>query len=302
MLVRGAFNHLLRPGLRRDFRDSYVSHREEFSRYLRVGPQDRAEVEAIAISGLPRMVRRGEVEPITFLDPEISDKITFVDDEFALGFAISKKLMEDDLYNKANQNAKWLGRSARLTQEHQAAALLDDAFTGTTFTGLLGERLILATHGFVGGAAGTWSNRLAADTQLSVTGLQAAFDVGEDTRDHNGEPIPIMLRRLVISFADEWVAIKLLESPLEPFTTDNQINAFRKRREGMDYVVSHYKTQNSDWFSYDPELSDAHFLFRVRPEFEDGFDFRTKAALFSARQRINVYFFDQRGWVGSSPP
>ena len=49
MLVRGAFNHILRPGLRKDFRDNYQAHTEEFSRYLRVGTQDRAEVEAVAV-------------------------------------------------------------------------------------------------------------------------------------------------------------------------------------------------------------------------------------------------------------
>lgn len=299
MLVRGAFNHLLRPGLRRDFRDSYKEHPEEFARFLRVGNQDRAEVEAVAISGLPRMVLRGEVEPVTFLDPEISDKITFIDDEYALGFAVSKRLMEDDLYGKANQNARWLGRSARLTQEYRAAEFLDDAFAGTVFTGLLGENLISATHTLIA-TGGTWSNRVAGDTQLSVTGLQAAFDVAEQTVDHNGDPIPIRVRRLVINVADEWVAIQLIESPLEPFVADNQINAFRKKREGMDFVVAHYKTQTgSDWFIQDPDLIDSHFLFRVRPEFEDEFDFKTKAALFTARQRINVYFFDQRGWVGS---
>jgi len=301
MVVRGAFNHLLRPGLRRDFRDSYRQHAEEFSRYLRMGTQDRAEVETVAIAGLPRMILRGEVEPVTFIDPAMSDKFIFVDDEFALGFEISKRMMEDDLYNRANQNAKWLGRSTRLTQEFRSGELLDDAFTGATFTGLQGEVLISTAHSFIN-APGTWSNRLAADTQFGVTGLQAAYDLGEETKDHTGDPIPIMLRRIVLNIADEWVAIKILGSEKEPFTADNQINAIMKRTRSLNYVVSHYKTQGSDWFIQDPDLQDAHFLFRVRPQFWDDTDTKTLAALFMARQRINVYFFDQRGWIGSNPP
>jgi hypothetical protein len=107
MIVRGAFNHLLRPGLRRDFRDSYRQHAEEYNRYLRV------------------------VEPVSFIDPAMSDKFIFVDDEFALGFEISKKMMEDDLYRRANQNAKWLGRSTRLTQEYRASELRRDLHRST---------------------------------------------------------------------------------------------------------------------------------------------------------------------------
>jgi hypothetical protein len=132
--------------------------------------------------------------------------------------------------------------------------------------------------------------------------MQAAFDLGEETKDHTGDPIPIMLRRLTLNIADEWVAIKVLQSELEPFTSDNQVNAIIRRRRNLDYVISHYKTQGSDWFFTDPELHDAHFLFRVRPQFWDDTDTKTLAALFMARQRINVYFFDQRGWIGSNPP
>ena len=299
MIVRGAFNHLLRPGLRRDFRDSYMQFPEEFSTFLNVGTQDRAEVEAVAISGLPRMPLRGEIEPVSFLDPEQSDKFVFTDDEFALGFGISKKLMEDDLYGRANQNAKWLARSARLTQEFRAAEFLDDVFAAATFTGLQGESLISTAHTFIA-ASGTFSNQITGNPQFGVTGLQAAFDLAENTLDHTGNPIPIRLNRIVLNIADEWVWLKISQSPLEPFTTDNQVNAIR-RRANLAATISHYKTQGSDWTIYDSTMSDAHFLFRVRPEFEDDFDFKTKAALFTARQRINVYFFDPRGWVGSNP-
>ena len=214
--------------------------------------------------------------------------------------SISKKLMEDDLYGRANQNAKWLARSARLTQEYRAAALLDGAFVTTTFTGLASEALCSKTHTLVADSA-TWSNQLANDTQFGVTGLQAAFDLAEQTVDHNNDPIATMFRRLVINIADEDIAIKITAGEKEPFTADNDVNAIMKKSPGLTYVVAHYKTQGTEWFLQDPDLMDSFLLFRVRPEFEDDFDFKTKAALFTARQRINVYFFDQRGWIGSNP-
>jgi hypothetical protein len=301
MIVRGAFNHLLRPGLRRDFRDSYTQFPQEYGSFLKVGSQDRAEIEAVTLSGLPRQVARGEVEPITYIDPVMSDKVIFIDDEFALGFQISKRTVEDDQYGKANQNSKWLGRSVRLTQEFAAAELLDDAFDGNVFTGFAGEELCDATHTLLNSAS-TTSNVIAGAPQLGVTGLQAAFEMAELTVDHQNDPIPVMINKLIISVADEWVAIQLTNGTLEPFTSDNQVNATLKKRPGLSYMVSHYKTQNGNWFAQDSSLIDSHFLFRVRPQFMDTFDFDTLAAKFASRQRINVYFYDWRGWIGSAAP
>jgi phage major head subunit gpT-like protein len=299
MMVRGAFNHLLRPGLRKDFRDAYAQYAEEYSSLLRVGSQDRAEIEAVTMAGLPQMIKRGETEPVAYMDPVMSDKFIFVDDEYALGFQVSRKLLEDDQYSKVRQNAKWLGRSARLTQEYLAAALFDDAFAGSLFTGLFNEPLIADDHALLN-SAGTWSNRVAGDPQLGVTGLEAALELGELTVDQTGDPIPLQLDTIVCNVHDEWAAIQLTQNEKEPYTADNNINATRKKRQ-LSYVVSHYKSQTGrDWFIRDTQNHDAHFLFRVKPEFMDTFDFDTLTAKFMGRQRINVFFFDQRGWVGSN--
>ena len=299
MITRGAFNHLLRPGLRKDFRDSYMQYEEEYSRILRVGNMDRAEVEVTTIAGLPRQVMRGEQEGITYVDPKLGPKVIYEDDEYALGFIVSKRMMEDDQYGKANQSSKWLGRSVRLTQEHLAADFLDDAFDGNQFTGYNGEALIATDHELLNDAA-TWSNRIAGDLSLSVAGLQAMHELAEQTVDHNGEPIPIKIDTIICNIAQEWAAIQLLQNESEPYTANNNLNATRRKRQ-LSYVLSHYKDQSgSDWFGRDSQNHDAHFLFRIKPEFMDSFDFDTLAAKFAARQRIMAYFYDPRGWIGSN--
>lgn len=298
MIVRGAFNHLLRPGLRRDFRDSYEQFPEEFGMFLDVENLDRAEEERVAISGLGRMVKKTETGVITYVDPVQSDKYVFVDDEFALGFIISQKMMEDDLYGNAEQNAKWLGRAARLTQEYTAAALLDDAFSGSVYTGLLDEALIADDHDLLNGSS-EWSNRVSGNPALSVTGWQAAQELAEAQVDHQGDPMPMMPNRLLVDRTDEHIAIQLTENPDEPFTTDRNINAAR-RKMATSYRLLHYKNADGSWFIQDPSLIDMKFKFRVRPQFGDTNDEgNTNAAKFWARQRIAVYFFDQRGIVGS---
>ncbi|MEE8113327.1 MAG: hypothetical protein V3T23_03125 [Nitrososphaerales archaeon] len=299
MIVRGAFNHLLRPGLRSDFRDDYMSFESEYDGILRTGTLDRAELEATTISGLPRQVVLPEGESYTILDPELADKIVYTDTQFGMGFSISQEMMEDDLYDRANQSAKWLARSTRLIQEYQTADWLDDAFTGTTFTGFAAEALISSTHSLLGSAQ-TWSNNVSGDPQLGVLGLQAAFELGELTVDHLNDPIPVRIDKLFVNVSEEWVAINLTQNESEPFTSDRNLNATRRKRQ-LSYQVSHYKDQSgADWFARDTQVHDAHFLFKVSPQFPDWFEDKVRSAFFASRQRFLVYHYDPRGWIGSN--
>ena len=299
MITRGPFNHLLRPGLRPDFRDSYNSFEEEYSRIVRVGTLDRAELEAVTLSGLPRQVVLGEGEPFLIIDPDLSAKITYTDTQYGLGFSVSKEMMEDDLYSKASQSAKWLARSVRMAQEREVADLLDDAFSGSTFTGFAAEALCTTAHTLIQNAS-TWSNQISGNPNLGILGLQAAFELGENTVDHQNDPIPVRIDTLLVNISDEWMAIQLTQNEQEPFTADRNINATRRKRR-LSFQVSHYKDQSgNDWFARDSSIHDAHILFKVRPQFTDWFDDSTRSAFFAARQRFLVYFYDQRGWIGSN--
>lgn len=299
MHVRGAFAALLRPGIRKDFRDSYESFPEEFGMFLKVEGLDRAEEERVAISGLGRMVRKSEVGPITYVDAVASPKYTYVDDEWALGFMVSRRLIEDDLYGRVKQSAQWLGRAARLTQEYLAASLLDDAFSGAVYKGLFNEPLCATNHKLLNGV-GTWSNRVAGNPGLSVTGYQAALELGEAQVDHQGDPMPLQLSRLLVDRTDEFIAIQLTKNAEEPFTANRNINAALMKQGIKDYRLLHYKIADGSWFLQDPGMVDAYFKFRVRPQLGDSQDEGgSLAAKFWARQRLLVYFFDQRGWIGS---
>lgn len=298
MIVTGAFNALLRPLTRGAWRDAYSEIPEEYSNFLRVGRQEGAYVEAIQMGGLPRMVKRGEAEPITYVDPAIGDKVEWVDDEYALGVMVSRRALEDDQFGKVRQGARWLGRSARLTQEYLGASFLDDMFAGNIYRGLDGQPLVSDNHTMIG-QPGLLSNRLATGTQLSITGMQAAFDLAASTKDIDGNPLPWTPRVLWAGIRDEWAAIQLAKNEAEPYTSDRNINAIRARG-GFTYQISHYKNQNGDWAIVDPAILDAWFLFRIRPENDDTYDFDTKAAKYSCRQRINVYFANWHGIVASS--
>lgn len=303
MVTVGAWNLLFRPGLRDDFRDSYQEFEVEYSSYLKTDTMNLPEQQATIITGLSRLIERYDGEPVTYEDPKIGPKVVGVDKEFALGFALTRRVVEDDQYQKANQAAKWLGHAARLTMEYRSAALLDDAATGATFTGIDGQALCTTGHSLLNSTL-TVANRPSTDVGLSTTGVQAMFDLVGQTKDENGDPMKWWPDTVLIgnNAGDIARAYQIWGSEKEPFTAENQDNAVRKRMPQPKIVVSHYKQSLKSWFMIDnARYNDAKFVVRRPVEFDDTFDFDTDAAKYKTTTRFLIWFVDWRGWVGSFP-
>lgn len=301
MLVQGAFNLLFRPGLRNNFLDSYEQYESEFPNFLKQSTMDTPEQSASIIAGLSRLYERGDGEPITYDTPKMGPKVMGVDKEFALGFMLTRKTVEDDQYNKANQSAKWLGHAANMTKEYRSAALLDDAFTGNTFKGIDSLSLCNTAHTLLN-SANTVSNSLATPVGVSVTGITAMFDLAQVMKDENGDPIKIFPDTLLIgnSAGDLQRAMQIFSSDKEPFTAENQDNAIKKRLPSPKIQVSRFKASTKPWFMLDSKWNDAHFVTRRPVEFDDDFDFNTDAALYKVTTRFMIWFVDWRGWLGSN--
>jgi hypothetical protein len=302
MFVSGNFGPLFRPGLRRDFRDSYQNFPTEFDQFLKVGTTDEPEQRASIMTGLNRLFERGEAEAIIYDDPKIGPQVVGVDKEFAAGFMITRRAVEDDLYGKANQAAKWLGRAGKLTQEYRAAALLDDAFTGNFFRGIDNLPLIHTAHTLLGSNL-TVANRPATDVALSVTGINAIFDLWSAMKDENGDPIPAFPDTLIYGTApgDMNTALAIWNSTLEPFSADNTDNVIRRRMPKPKMFQSHYKSNPKSYFFVSSLLNDAWMLIRRAIEFDDDYDFDQDIAKYKATMRFLVWFVDWRGWSGANP-
>lgn len=302
MVVQGAFNLLFRPGLRRDFRDSYEQWEPEYPDFLNVANTDEAEQRAAIMTGLNRLFERGDGEPVIFQDPVIGPQVIGVDKEFAAGFEITRRTVEDDKYGKANQSAKWLAHAGRMTMEYRAAALLDDAFTGNFFRTIDNLPLIHTAHTLINSGL-TVANRPSTDVALSVAGISALFDLWAVMKDENGDPVRAWPDTLIIGTApgDINTATAIWNSTLEPFTADNTDNVIRRRLSKPKMVISHYKTNPKSYFLVSSRLNDAHMLIRRAMEFDDHYDPVTMVSRYLASTRFLVWVVDWRGWSGASP-
>ena len=302
MLTQGATNLLFRSGLRRDFRDQWDQWDPEWPDFLNQGTMDEPEIRATIMTGLNRLYERGDGEPIIYDDPVFGPQVVGVDKEFGGGFQITRRTVEDDKYNKANQGAKWLAEAGRLTLEYRAAALLDDAFTGNFFRTIDNLPLIHTAHTLLNSNL-TVPNRPAADVALSVTGITAIFDLYSIMKNENGDPIRAFPDSLIVGNApgDYNTALQIWNTTLEPFTNDNTDNVIRRRMPKPKMVVSHYKQNPKSYFLVSSKLNDAWLLIKRAIEFDDTYDFHTDIASYKATMRFLIWVVDWRGWAGASP-
>lgn len=302
MEVQGDLALLFRSGLRSDFRDTFNEHVTQYSQYLQVGSMNGPEVEATIIAGLRRLLEIGDGEPVTYEDITLGPKVVGVDKEFGLGFTLTRKTVEDDQYNKANQGAKWLAHATQMTYEFRSGALLDDAFAGATFKGIDSLPLCDLSHTAIGDpAAGTWANEPTNAIGFSIAGINALLNLHEGTVDHNGDPVITNPNTVIYNPSQITKALQIFGSKLEPFTADNQDNVIGQNRlAGVKHIVKRFVTNATTYFLFDSAMNDAHFLLRRKADFKDETDFDTGAAKFKTTTRFLIWFVDPRGWTGSN--
>lgn len=302
MLVQGNFSPIFRPGLRKDFLDSFQDWEPIYSQCFKESSTTLPESRATIIAGLNRLYERGDGEPVTYDDPKMGPVVQGIDKEYAVGFMLTKRTVEDDQYGKANQAAKWLGHAARLTFEYRAAALLDDAFSGTTFKGIDNVALCSTSHTGIG-TLSSLSNKAASPVGLSVSGITALMDLAQNMKDENGDPIIMWPSKLIIGNAAGQMnkAMQIFGSDKEPFTADNQDNAIKKRMPNTKIVMNPYMTSTTNYFLVDDRLNDCHVVIRRPVTMDDSFDFNTDAMLNKVTTRFLVWFVNWRGYVGSNP-
>src|SRR6266850_1136676 len=235
--VSGAFAALLAPGLKKVFFETYQQWPEEYQKYNNVDTSERAYEEDLVVSSLGAVPQKQENDPIVYDDPIQGATVRYTHIIFGLGFRVTKKMVQDDLYNVMNRMSKALSRSSRQSIEVHGASVLNDSVLGSPLIlGQDGLGLISTAHTLLGG--GTIANRPNPDAQLSLTSLQAAnlhFEKLVDERGLNMMKRPTML---IVHPDNKFRARELLQSEYKPGSADNEINALKE--EDMKYMVGHF--------------------------------------------------------------
>jgi len=217
---------------------------------------------------------------------------------YALGAIITWEAIEDNQYmDQMAFIGRALKRSLTHTEEQVAANVFNNAYDNN-FTSWDGVSLFNNSHKLIKG--GTFSNMLPVAADLSEAALEDALIAVGDFRDDAGLLIDCRVESLHIPRQLQFIAERILGSPLQNDTGNNAINALRST--GMlpkGYHVNHRFIDPNNWFIRTNCENGGKFFRRSEQRFETDNDFGTSDYRHKGMTRFAVGWTDSRAYFGS---
>jgi hypothetical protein len=225
--------------------------------------------------------------------------------EFAKGFVVTRKLIDDNLTSIALDDATDLGDAAFRKREKSGAALFNNAFLssgvdddGFAIVGPDGVALVSDSHPRNQSDSATQDNNYALSlTRDNVRTIRTAM---MQTKDDTGDLLNVMPDTLLVPPELEDDALIIIRSALDPTTAFNAINPQAGRFNVMSW---HYLTDANAWFMTDSarQKRDLIWYERIPVEFGAEEDFDTFQKKFRAYMRYSRGYRDWRWIAGSNP-
>lgn len=294
----GSFAKALWPGVNAWYGKAYAEFPVEYTSLFEKNSSTRAWEEDVGTSGFGLAVQKSEGSPISY-DSERQGFISrYQHAVFALGFVITREMMEDDQYDiVGKRKSEGLAFSMRQTKEVIAANVYNRAFNAS-YTGGDGSALIASNHANIKG--GTWSNQIATASDLSEASLeQACIDIAGYTNDA-GLLIAVRPETLIIPRQLMFEAKRILNSDGRVGTDNNDLNALKTMGVVPKIVTNHYLTDSDAWFIRTNVKHGMKYFERRADSFEMDNDFDTENAKYKATARYSFGWTDPRGLYGSA--
>jgi phage major head subunit gpT-like protein len=221
--------------------------------------------------------------------------------EIALGYAITRKAIDDNLYKTQFQPSNLgLVESFNQTKEIYGANVINTSTTYNASVGGDGKALIATDHPIDGG---TVANRPTTDVELNeATLLAGMIAIRTAFKDQAGLKVFARARKLLVPPQLEPVAIRLTKSELRPGTADNDVNAIISTSGGLPegYMTNDFLTSATAWFLL-TNIDGLSYMERVKFETDMQVDFVTDNLLVKGYERYSFGYYNWRSIWGSLP-
>ena len=226
----------------------------------------------------------------------------FIHIEVALGYAITRKLIDDHLYKQQfNPTNLKLQESFAQFKEIQAANVLN---LGTTYnSSIIGDGVALFSIAHPYDNGGTWANTSATPKSLNESTLLSDMtNVRTQFVNERGLRILSRARALIVPPNLEAIAIRLLKTELRPGTADNDVNAILTLSGGLPkgFEVLDFLTSNFAWF-LTTNIDGLIHMLRIPYESDMWVDNITDNLLVKAYERYSFGYNDPRAIWGEFP-
>ena len=290
----------LLPGLNALFGMEYAKYGEEHAEIFETESSDRSFEEEVKLSGFSAAPVKNEGAAIEYDSAQEAWTARYTHETIAMGFSITEEAMEDNLYDSlSSRYTKALARAMAYTKQVKAAAVLNNAFSGSGVTYGDGKVLCATDHPLVSG--GTNSNTFSVGSDLNETSLEAAVIQIAGWTDERGLLIAAKPRKLIVPPALQFVATRLLETEGRVGTADNDLNALRNNGSIPEgYTVNHYLTDTNAFFLMTDVPNGLKHFVRTPMSTSMDADFDTGNARYKARERYSFGVSDPLGIFGSA--
>ena len=290
----------LLPGLNALFGMEYAKYGEEHAEIFETESSDRSFEEEVKLSGFSAAPVKNEGAAIEYDSAQEAWTARYTHETIAMGFSITEEAMEDNLYDSlSSRYTKALARAMAYTKQVKAAAVLNNAFSGSGVTYGDGKTLCATDHPLVSG--GVNSNTFTVGADLNETSLEAAVIQIAGWTDERGLLIAAKPRKLIVPPALQFVATRLLDTEGRVGTADNDINALRNNGSIPEgYTVNHYLTDTNAFFLMTDVPNGLKHFVRTPMSTSMDADFDTGNARYKARERYSFGVSDPLGIFGSA--
>jgi phage major head subunit gpT-like protein len=294
----GAFSQLISRDFKSVFFDEYKRHPEEYKAVANMNSMDGAYQREGEMVGFHAMQEIGEGQPVPYDNFIQGNEKTIFPSNFALAFAVTENMWDDDQKGHIKKAFKELGKAAALTKELKFWDIFNSGFVTTKRTGIDGKALFATDHGLFGSGE-TYANRPTTGSSLNVTSLQAAMNRFEKMKNDRGIVMPMKPKLLIVPPELRFEAEKLLKSEYNPENANSQVNTVGNK--GLEFMVGHYLTSTTGWFLVgSKEDHDLRFITRKPLQMKSYDDFATGNAVFKATMRFQTTFVRWRGVDGNT--
>src|SRR6267142_6386144 len=288
----------LLPGLF-DVRGSYEMIPRQWDKVFKTHKSNMAVERStqMAFVGLPFLKDEGAA---TQFDNNAGERFTwaFVHIEVDLGYAITRKAIDDNLY-KAQFNPTNLKLQEAFAQfkDIQGANVLN---LGNVYNSSQigdGVALFSTAHPW---DQGTWANTSATPKSLNEASLLANMaNVRTNFINERGLKVLARARRLIAPVALEPTCIRLTKTELRPGTADNDVNAILTTSGGLPegFLIMDFLTSNFAWF-LTTNIEGLIHMMRIPYESDMWVDNITDNLLVKAYERYSFGYNDPRAAWG----
>ena len=302
------FGLLLEPKLRKVFYETYKEVPEQYSKIYNIKTSNKAKETDYGLGAFRPWKKFGnsfttvgnteEMPAVEYQKIHPGLERTYIHEEFASGFMVERKFVDDEMYDVIEKLPKDLARAGRYKVEMDAASMFNDALVASPTAKIYdGQPLFSTAHPLIEaeneGLAATCSNLVAG--KLSAETLKAAILLGRKQLDEAGKLMVMNFDTLVVPPALEWLAMELTKTTGKPGTELNDINVLKG---ALNIIVWDYLTNDEACFIMDSKNHEANFFWRVKPDFQREKDFDSFVQKYNGYMRYSYGISDWRGFIG----